>query len=95
MSSRRTENAGDTVVAGSGETPVQDLSFEAALAELEGIVHRMEGGRLPLEESLAAYARGNALLRHCQQRLSDAEQQVQILDKTLLRDFEADRDEFA
>lgn len=95
MSSRRTENTRDAVVAGGGEVPVQDLNFEAALAELEGIVQSMEGGRLPLEESLAAYTRGSALLRHCQQRLSHAEQHIQILDKGLLRDFEPDRGEFS
>lgn len=64
-----------------------ELKFEAALAELEQIVQNMEGGRLPLEESLAAYRRGSALLKHCQQQLGDAEQQVQVLENGSLRDF--------
>ena len=51
----------------------------------------MESGRLPLEEALAAYRRGSELLRHCQQQLSDAERQIQILDEGMLRDFDADR----
>lgn len=54
-------------------------SFETALAELEKIVANMEGGQLPLEESLAAYKRGTELLKLCQQQLQDAEQQVRVL----------------
>lgn len=64
-----------------------ELKFEAALAELEQIVQNMEGGRLPLEESLAAYRRGTELLKHCQKQLGDAERQVQILENGSLRDF--------
>ncbi|WP_287653029.1 exodeoxyribonuclease VII small subunit [Accumulibacter sp.] len=70
-----------------------ELKFEAALAELEQIVQNMEGGRLPLEESLAAYRRGSELLRHCQQQLSTAERQIQILENGTLRDFEPDGSE--
>jgi len=70
-----------------------ELKFEAALAELEQIVQNMEGGRLPLEESLAAYRRGSDLLRHCQQQLSTAEHQIQILENGTLRDFEPDGSE--
>ena len=54
-------------------------TFETALAELEKIVASMEGGQLPLEESLAAYKRGTELLKLCQQQLQDAEQQVRVL----------------
>ena len=53
-------------------------SFEAASAELEAIVAAMEGGQLPLQESLVAYKRGAELLQYCQSTLKDAEQQVQI-----------------
>ena len=70
------------------ETAVGKLKFEAALAELEQIVQDMEGGRLPLEESLAAYRRGSELLTHCQQQLSDAERQIQVLENGALRAFE-------
>ena len=64
------------------------LKYEAALAELERIVQDMEGGRLPLEESIAAYQRGSELLKHCQQQLSDAEQKIQVLEDGALRDFD-------
>ena len=63
-------------------------TFEAALAELEAIVRDMEAGQLPLEESLAAYERGAALLRHCQETLGAAEQKMQILENSSLREFE-------
>ena len=64
--------------------PAESLKFEAALAELEVIVNRMEDGKLPLEESLAAYRRGAELLRRCQDLLGDAEQQLQVLEKGVL-----------
>ena len=64
-------------------------SFEAALAELEEIVSTMEGGKLPLKESLAAYKRGAELLQHCQSILKDAQQQVLVLEKGVLKTFEA------
>jgi exodeoxyribonuclease VII small subunit len=65
------------------------VSFEAALAELEEIVATMEGGQLPLKESLAAYKRGAELLQYCQSALKDAQQQVQIYEKGVLKAFDA------
>ena len=72
------------------ETTESSLSFEAALAELEELVGRMESGELPLQESLAAYKRGAELLVYCQSALKDAQQQVQVLEKGLLQPFAAD-----
>jgi len=66
-----------------------EITYEAALTELELIVQRMEGGQLPLEESIAAYRRGSELLKHCQQQLSDAERKIQVLEEGALRDFDA------
>ena len=68
-------------------------SFEAALSELETIVATMEGGQLPLKESLAAYQRGAELLQYCQSALKDAQQQVQVLEKGVLKCFETDAPE--
>lgn len=62
-------------------------SFESALAELEDIVARMEGGQLPLKDALAAYQRGAQLLAFCQRELKDAQQQVEILEKGVLKAF--------
>ena len=49
----------------------------------------MEGGQLPLKESLVAYKRGAELLQYCQSTLKDAEQQVQVFEKGLLKAFES------
>jgi exodeoxyribonuclease VII small subunit len=65
-------------------------SFEAALSELEQLVGRMEGGELPLQESLALYRRGAELLAYCQSALKDAQQQVQVMEKGLLQPLAAD-----
>lgn len=61
--------------------------FEHALAELERLVQSMEGGQLPLEESLEAYRRGMELLKHCQGQLAEAEQRIQVLEAGVLRDL--------
>jgi exodeoxyribonuclease VII small subunit len=59
--------------------PVEELRFSEALAELEAIVAALEGGELDLEEGLARYERGVALLRASQAKLSEAEQRVTML----------------
>jgi len=73
------------------ESPVS--TFESALAELESIVERMEGGELPLKQSLAAYKRGAELLQFCQAALKDAQQEVLVLEKGVLKSFDAEGDE--
>ena len=55
--------------------------FEAALAELEEIVARLEQGELPLEDSLRQFERGVVLTRICQKALGDAERRIRILAK--------------
>jgi exodeoxyribonuclease VII small subunit len=52
------------------------LSFEVALAELEGIVKRLEAGNAKLDEAIAAYERGALLKRHCETRLREAQSRV-------------------
>lgn len=58
-------------------TDIAGLSFEAALAALETIVQKLERGDVPLEESIAAYERGEALKAHCNRLLSAAEARVE------------------
>lgn len=60
-------------------TPVEELSFEAALKALEGIVARLERGEVPLEESIALYERGAALRKHCEARLDAAQMRVEAI----------------
>lgn len=60
------------------KTP-EELAFGEGLAELEMIVAALESGQLELEDSLARYERGVALLRALQTKLGDAQQQVRVL----------------
>ncbi len=61
------------------ETAAKERSFEEALAELERIVHDLEDGELGLDESLARYEQGIALVRQCQGQLGQAEQRILLL----------------
>ena len=55
------------------------LSFEAALAELETIVQKLESGSVDLEKSIDMYARGSLLKAHCETKLKAAEARVEKL----------------
>ena len=55
---------------------IDQLSFERAIEELEAIVKRLEDGKVPLEESVAIYERGEALKRRCEHLLRQAEARV-------------------
>ena len=55
---------------------VKKLSFERAIEELETIVKRLEDGKVPLEESVTIYERGEALKRRCEELLRQAEARV-------------------
>jgi exodeoxyribonuclease VII small subunit len=61
------------------DTTIKD--FEAAVAELEGIVKKLEEGDLPLEKSLELYERGVQLSRFCHARLEEAERRIEVLDE--------------
>jgi exodeoxyribonuclease VII small subunit len=65
--------------------PSGEPSFEAALAELEKIVARMESGELSLEQALATHKRGLELARFCQQKLEAAQLQVKVLEGEVLK----------
>ena len=64
------------------QTPIETMSFEAALAELESIVQQLESGDVELEKSIAIYERGAALKAHCETKLREAELKVEkiVLD---------------
>jgi exodeoxyribonuclease VII small subunit len=57
--------------------PIEALSFEAALKELEGIVTRLEQGEVDLEDSINLYERGQALKAHCEKKLKSAESRLE------------------
>lgn len=56
---------------------ISKLNFEQALEELEKIVASLEGGNVPLDQSISQYERGEALRAHCQKLLSAAEAKVE------------------
>ena len=60
-------------------TDIATLPFERAIEELESIVRRLEEGKVPLEESVAIYERGEALKRRCEELLAQAEARVNKL----------------
>ena len=61
------------------DTSIRD--FEAAIAELETIVKKLEEGDLTLEQSLGLYERGVQLSRFCHARLEDAERRIEVLNE--------------
>jgi exodeoxyribonuclease VII small subunit len=65
--------------------PVDSLSFEKAIDELDQLVRKMESGELSLDDSIAAYRRGAELARYCQARLANAEQEIRQLEGDLLK----------
>ena len=58
---------------------IATLSFEDALKALEDVVRRLESGEAPLDESIALYARGDALRAHCQARLDAAQARIEAI----------------
>lgn len=58
-------------------SPVEKMSFEEALAELETIVRELESGKAPLDQSISAYERGTALKKHCEAKLRDAQLKIE------------------
>lgn len=72
------------------QLPVEKLSYEQALDELETIVASLEANKLPLEESMALFERGQALTRHCVELLDKAELRIKQLSGDTLVDVETE-----
>lgn len=58
------------------EIAVEEMSFEAAMAELEKVLGQLERGDVALDESIALYERGAALKKRCETKLKEAEEKV-------------------
>lgn len=61
------------------DTPIPEMTFEQAMAELERVVAQMERGDVALEKSIDLYERGAALKKHCEDKLRAAEERVSQL----------------
>lgn len=72
--------------------PLENLSFEKALTELEDIVRALESGKAPLDESITAYERGIALKTHCEKKLAEARFKIEKI--TLSPDGKAKAEPF-
>ena len=68
-------------------TKKQTIDLEKAMHELEQVVEQLEGGDLSLDASLKQFEKGVKLSRNCQAVLTDAEQKVQVLMKSELKDI--------
>lgn len=69
------------------DKPVEEMSFEDAMAELERVVGQLERGDVALDESIKLYERGAALKARCEVKLKEAEEKVAAI--TLNKDGEA------
>jgi|TARA_B110000977_G_scaffold150186_1_gene190422 exodeoxyribonuclease VII small subunit len=58
------------------DTPVNEMSFEAAMTELEAVLGKLERGDVALDESIALYERGALLKARCEAKLKEAEEKV-------------------
>ena len=58
------------------DAPVDKMSFEDAMKELETVVGQLESGDVPLDQSIALYERGAALKKRCEDKLKEAEEKV-------------------
>ncbi len=59
------------------QTNQTEINFEKAIAEIQQIVEAIEGGRLPLDESIKKYERGLYLIKECQKALTNASQKIE------------------
>jgi exodeoxyribonuclease VII small subunit len=80
-------------MASKSASPPAPPAFEAALAQLEALVTRLESGELPLDEALRTFEQGVRLTRECQAALGTAQQKVQQLlkrgEEVVIEDLDA------
>ncbi|MBP5344065.1 MAG: exodeoxyribonuclease VII small subunit [Alphaproteobacteria bacterium] len=57
----------------------EKITFEAAMAELEEIVRKLENGQIPLEDAVKAYEKGMQLKKICETKLNDAQMKIEKL----------------
>ncbi len=61
------------------QTPVDEMSFETAMGELEQVLDKLEKGDVALEDAITLYERGDALKKRCEAKLKEAEEKVAII----------------
>jgi len=76
----RTASATSSPKGKDKKKPVEELTYEEAFAELDAVVTALEAEQLPLEQSMAMFERGQALIKRCAQLLEQAELRVRSLN---------------
>jgi exodeoxyribonuclease VII small subunit len=80
-------------MSSKSKPPVAEPNFEKAMDRLEAIVEQMETGKLPLEDLIVRYEEGMNLVKVCQERLTNAEQKIEVIarnnaGKPVVKNFE-------
>ena len=65
-----------------GNNPLEKMTFEDAMIELENLVDSLDKGDVSLDEAIAAYDRGSQLKDHCQKKLNEAKMKVQTIQSS-------------
>ena len=78
-------SAASSITSETSTAMAMPESYEAAMAELEQLVGRLESGELPLDHLLSGYQRGAALLQFCREKLQAVEEQIKVLDEGVLK----------
>lgn len=68
-------------------------SFEDAIQRLENLTQAMQSNEMPLEDALAAYQEGCQLVKYCQEKLTDVEQKLHVLDSGEMKEWQLDPSE--
>ena len=62
--------------------PLEKMTFEDAMKELENLVDSLDKGDVSLDEAIAAYDRGSQLKDHCQKKLNEAKMKVETIQSS-------------
>ena len=65
-----------------GNNPLEKMTFEDAMIELENLVDSLDKGDVSLDEAIAAYDRGSQLKDHCQKKLNEAKMKVETIQSS-------------
>ncbi len=74
--------------AQDGKSPVEELTYEQAFAELEAVVNELESDKSSLDDVMALFERGQELARYCTRLLDQADLKIQQLSGETLTDFD-------
>ena len=71
--------------------PLEKMTFEDAMKELENLVDSLDKGNVSLDEAIAAYDRGSQLKDHCQKKLNEAKMKVETIQSSTEKNFVSEK----